>query len=66
VTIKIVERAKIIRTPKALVDRRIAEGLEDIDRGREHGPYSSVAEALAAFKKRARNHATARLPARLA
>jgi hypothetical protein len=66
VTIEIVERTKIIRTPKALVDRRIAEGLEDINRGREHGPYSSVAEALAAFKQRTRNHATARVPARLA
>jgi hypothetical protein len=61
-----VERAKIIGTPKALVGRRIAEGLEDIKKGSEHGPYSSAAEALAAFKKRTRNHAAARVPARLA
>jgi hypothetical protein len=61
-----VDCTKIIRTPNALVDRRIAEGLDDIRKGREHGPYSSVFEALAAFKKRPRNHATARVPARLA
>jgi AbrB family looped-hinge helix DNA binding protein len=49
-----VERGKITLTPQALIDRRIAEGLEDIRKGREHGPYSSVAEALAAFRKRTR------------
>ena len=49
-----VERGKITLTPQALVDRRIAEGLDDIRKGREHGPYSSVAEALAAFRKRTR------------
>ena len=49
-----VERGKITLTPQALIDRRIAEGLDDIRKGREHGPYSSVAEALAAFRKRTR------------
>jgi AbrB family looped-hinge helix DNA binding protein len=48
-----VEKGKITLTPKSLVDRRIAEGLEDIKKGREHGPYSSVEEAMAAFQKRA-------------
>jgi len=47
-----VERGKITLTPQALIDRRIAEGLADIRKGRENGPYSSVAEALAAFRKR--------------
>lgn len=47
-----VERGRITLTPKALVDRHIAEGLEDIKKGREYGPYSSVAEAMAAFEKR--------------
>ncbi len=48
-----VERGRITLTPKSLVDRRIAEGLEDIEKGREYGPYSSVEEAMAAFKRRA-------------
>ena len=49
-----VERGKITLTPQALIDRRIAEGLDDIRKGRENGPYSSVVEALAAFRKRTR------------
>jgi AbrB family looped-hinge helix DNA binding protein len=48
-----VEKGKITLTPKSLVDRRIGEGLEDIKRGREYGPYSSVEEAMAAFQNRA-------------
>jgi hypothetical protein len=36
-----------------IVARRIVEGLEDIKKRHEYGPYSSVAEALAAFEKRA-------------
>jgi AbrB family looped-hinge helix DNA binding protein len=47
-----VEKGKITLTPQALIDRRIAEGLEDIRKGREYGPYSSIAEALVAFRKR--------------
>lgn len=52
-----VERGKITLTPKSLVDRGIAEGLEDIKKAREYGPYASVAEARAAFEKRAANAA---------
>jgi AbrB family looped-hinge helix DNA binding protein len=48
-----VEKGKITLTPKSLVDRRIAEGLVDIKKGREYGPYSSAEEAMAAFQKRA-------------
>ena len=47
-----IERGKITFTPKALVDRGIAEGLEDIRKGRVHGPYRSVAEAMKAFQER--------------
>jgi bifunctional DNA-binding transcriptional regulator/antitoxin component of YhaV-PrlF toxin-antitoxin module len=47
-----VEKGKITFTPKSLVDRRIAEGLEDIKKGREYGPYGSVPAAMAAFGKR--------------
>jgi AbrB family looped-hinge helix DNA binding protein len=54
-----VERGKITFTPKSVVDRGIAEGLEDIRRGRVHGPYQSVPEAMRAFQER-----TARLAKR--
>ena len=47
-----VEKGRITFTPKSLVDRGIAEGLEDIKKGREYGPYQSAAEAMAAFEKR--------------
>jgi AbrB family looped-hinge helix DNA binding protein len=46
------ERGKITFTPKSLVDRGIAEGLEDIKKGRVHGPYRSVPEAMKAFQER--------------
>jgi bifunctional DNA-binding transcriptional regulator/antitoxin component of YhaV-PrlF toxin-antitoxin module len=48
-----VERGKIKLTPKSLVDRGIEEGLEDIKKGREYGPYATAAEAMAAVEKRA-------------
>jgi AbrB family looped-hinge helix DNA binding protein len=47
-----IERGKITFTPQSLVDRGIAEGLEDIKEGRVHGPYSSAAEAMKAFQER--------------
>ena len=49
-----VEVGKIIFTPKSLVDRHLAEGLEDARRGRTHGPYGSATEAVAALEARAR------------
>ncbi len=58
-----VEKGRITLTPKSLVDRRIAEGLEDIKKG-EYGPYRSVAEARAAFEKRGSR--AGRRPKRLA
>lgn len=48
--------AKIVFTPKCLVDRHIAEGLEDVKKGRTHGPYASAGEAVEArAKRRAKN-----------
>ena len=32
----------LVLTPKALVEKRLAESLEDIRKGRVHGPYRSV------------------------
>ncbi len=44
------ERGKIVFTPKTLVDRAVAEGLEDIRKGRVHGPFESVEQMLASLK----------------
>ncbi len=49
-----VEAGKITFTPKSLVDRHIAEGLEDLKMGRTHGPYSSAEEAITALNARAK------------
>jgi AbrB family looped-hinge helix DNA binding protein len=51
-----VEGGKIIFTPKSLIDRHLAEGLEDARKGRTHGPYSSADEAIAALDARAKRH----------
>jgi AbrB family looped-hinge helix DNA binding protein len=57
-----VENGKITFTPKSLVDRHLAEGLEDARRGRTHGPYASVDEAVRALEGRARRHAQTSRP----
>jgi len=46
------ERGKITLTPSTRLDHGIAEGLEDIKRGRVYGPYQSVAAAMKAFQRR--------------
>ena len=48
------ENGKIVFTPKSLVDRHVAEGLEDARRGRTHGPYGSAEDAIAALERRAK------------
>jgi AbrB family looped-hinge helix DNA binding protein len=55
-----VENGRITFTPKSLVDRHLAEGLEDARKGRTHGPYSSAEAALAALGARAKGHAKKR------
>jgi bifunctional DNA-binding transcriptional regulator/antitoxin component of YhaV-PrlF toxin-antitoxin module len=47
------ENGRITLTPKTVIDRRLAEGLEDLAKGRTHGPYSSATEAVAALERRA-------------
>ncbi len=53
-----VERGKITFTPKSLVDREIAEGLEDIRKGRTYGPYDSPEEMIQALHGMTRNRGT--------
>src|SRR3984885_12374411 len=40
------EGDRLILTPKALIEKRLAESLEDIRHGRVHGPFKSVPELL--------------------
>jgi AbrB family looped-hinge helix DNA binding protein len=49
-----IEDGKIIFTPKSLVDRHVAEGLEDARKGRTHGPYGTAEDAVSALETRAK------------
>ncbi len=49
-----VERGKLTFVPKSVIDREIAEGLEDIKQGRFIGPFSNAKEALKALRAKAR------------
>lgn len=57
-----IQNGKIVYTPKKLVDRaswywskegqrRIAEALEDIEKGRVIGPFKTAKEAIKALRK---------------
>jgi AbrB family looped-hinge helix DNA binding protein len=44
----------LVLTPKALVEKRLLEGLDDIRKGRVHGPFrstSALVRSLAGTKK---------------
>ena len=47
-----IENGKITFTPKTVIDRHLAEGLEDLAGGRTHGPYESAAKAISALERR--------------
>jgi AbrB family looped-hinge helix DNA binding protein len=51
-----VEKGKITFAPKSVLDRHLAEGLEDLKKGRTHGPYKSAKDAIAALEARAKKH----------
>ncbi len=42
---------RVILTPKMLIEKRLAEGLEDIKQGRVHGPFKSVKEMLGSLHR---------------
>lgn len=46
------ENGKITFTPKSVVDRHLAEGLQDLRDGRTHRPYKSAGEAIASLDAR--------------
>jgi bifunctional DNA-binding transcriptional regulator/antitoxin component of YhaV-PrlF toxin-antitoxin module len=41
-----VERGKITLTPKIVIDRGIAESLEEFKKGRSYGPFDTAEEML--------------------
>ncbi|MGH7410639.1 MAG: AbrB/MazE/SpoVT family DNA-binding domain-containing protein, partial [Candidatus Methylomirabilis sp.] len=41
-----VEGKKITLTPKSVVDRELALALEDVKKGRVHGPFSSAKDLI--------------------
>ena len=45
---------KLTFTPKSLIDRHIAEGLDDLKHGRTHGPYKTAQAAISALEAKAR------------
>ena len=49
-----VEKGRITLTPKSLIDREIAEGLEDFRRGRFIGPFKSAKEGIRALRRAAK------------
>ncbi len=55
-----VEKGKITFAPKSVLDRHLAEGLEDLKKGRTHGPYKSAKDAIAALEARVKKHAKRR------
>jgi AbrB family looped-hinge helix DNA binding protein len=49
---------------RRIVDRAIAEGMEDFREGRVHGPFSSAKEASAYIERMAKERAARRIPKR--
>ncbi len=48
------ENGKYTFTPKSVIDRGIAESMEDFRRGRFIGPFSSAKEAMKALRAKAK------------
>jgi hypothetical protein len=48
----------MIRTPKSLIKKRLAEGLVDIRQGRVHGPFQSVPALLRSLLQTKKNKKT--------
>src|ERR1700733_11837878 len=52
------EGDRLILTPKALIEKRLAEGLEDIREGRVHGPFRSASALLRSLHRMTKTKAT--------
>lgn len=47
-----VENGKITLTPKSLVDRHVAESLQDFKSGRYYGPFDSAEDMIGSLNRR--------------
>jgi AbrB family looped-hinge helix DNA binding protein len=45
---------RLILTPKTLIDRRLAEGLDDLKHGRTSGPFSSASALIRSLHREAK------------
>lgn len=45
------EGDRVVLTPKALIEKRVAEGLDDIRKGRVRGPFKSVPALIQSLRK---------------
>ena len=52
------EGDRVVFTPKALVEKRLAEGLEDIRQGKIRGPFLSVPALVRSLHKATKKHAS--------
>jgi AbrB family looped-hinge helix DNA binding protein len=52
------EGDRLVLTPQALIEKRLAEGLADIRKGRVHGPFASVPELLRSLHRAKSRKAT--------
>jgi len=48
------QAGKVVFTPKTLVDKRIEEGLEDIRKGRVHGPFDTAQDMVRSLRGQAK------------
>jgi AbrB family looped-hinge helix DNA binding protein len=58
------ERGTIVFTPKSLIDRGVAESLEDYKKGRAYGPFDSAEEMLASLRRKVKKLKTAKASSR--
>jgi AbrB family looped-hinge helix DNA binding protein len=49
-----VEKGKITLTPKSVIDRGIADSLEDFKEGRVYGPFTSAKELVRSLHRNAK------------
>lgn len=49
-----VKKTGITLTPKRLLDRELAQALQDLKRGRVHGPFRSAKAAVRSLRERRR------------
>lgn len=46
----VVKNDKLVLTPKAFIERRLAEGLRDLKEGRTLGPFTNIDDAIRALE----------------